>query len=375
MRKPPTRLADARHRAARGSFWLNGWRRSRCRRCMTASLSMSRTVGWFRRQASTGIQRLRRQPCDPGGGASPLLALATAEEPPQGQVFGTDGALVLPAGTNSIKVSITPILPDRCRPKATSWERLPDLGHQSEGGADHGPGERPSNRRDPRTRRHRRVDDRTLCRGRMEDAQNGADRFRRPVSRGCDRLRRLHACRPGSWRPIPDGECIGIDTFGVVRRPCQLAGFLCGRGRLSRVSRAVGEPDLWTSPPPNVGEGPPLIPLAGLLLVAAIGAVLAFRLRGRTGAPRIGALTRGGGSSAPDDLILHGAAVGLIIPGVSARPSTCPGQAGKVRVASPRVSRWRAPTRFEINRARVLEARIAQTRRPGRAARHTHRGR
>lgn len=45
------------------------------------------------------------------GGASPLIALATAEQPPQAQIFATPGALVLPAGTTSISMSITPILP------------------------------------------------------------------------------------------------------------------------------------------------------------------------------------------------------------------------------------------------------------------------
>ena len=44
-------------------------------------------------------------------GKSPLVAIATAEEPPQAQIFATDGSLVLPPGTTSIKISITPILP------------------------------------------------------------------------------------------------------------------------------------------------------------------------------------------------------------------------------------------------------------------------
>jgi len=47
----------------------------------------------------------------PEGGASPLLALATPEQPPQAQLFASPGSLVLPAGTTSIKMSIAPILP------------------------------------------------------------------------------------------------------------------------------------------------------------------------------------------------------------------------------------------------------------------------
>jgi hypothetical protein len=42
-------------------------------------------------------------------GASPLIALATPEQPPQAQVFAPPGALVLPAGTTSLLMAITPI--------------------------------------------------------------------------------------------------------------------------------------------------------------------------------------------------------------------------------------------------------------------------
>jgi hypothetical protein len=42
-------------------------------------------------------------------GASPLIALATAEQPPQAQVFAPPGALVLPPGTMSLLLAITPI--------------------------------------------------------------------------------------------------------------------------------------------------------------------------------------------------------------------------------------------------------------------------
>ncbi len=42
-------------------------------------------------------------------GASPLTAIATGEQPPQAQIFATPGALTLPAGTTSIKLSIAPI--------------------------------------------------------------------------------------------------------------------------------------------------------------------------------------------------------------------------------------------------------------------------
>jgi len=44
-------------------------------------------------------------------GASPLLAIATGEQPPQAQIFATSGAMVLPVGTTSIKLSIEAILP------------------------------------------------------------------------------------------------------------------------------------------------------------------------------------------------------------------------------------------------------------------------
>ena len=47
----------------------------------------------------------------PDHGTTPLIAIATPEQPPQAQIFATTGALVLPPGTTSIKVSITAILP------------------------------------------------------------------------------------------------------------------------------------------------------------------------------------------------------------------------------------------------------------------------
>jgi hypothetical protein len=45
-------------------------------------------------------------------GASPLLALATGEQPPQAQIFAAPGSLVLPAATTSISMSIKPIAAD-----------------------------------------------------------------------------------------------------------------------------------------------------------------------------------------------------------------------------------------------------------------------
>jgi hypothetical protein len=43
------------------------------------------------------------------GGRSPLLAIGTKEAPPQAQLFGPPGAMVLPAGTTEIRMSIAPI--------------------------------------------------------------------------------------------------------------------------------------------------------------------------------------------------------------------------------------------------------------------------
>ena len=55
-------------------------------------------------KSATGTDKLEN-------GGSPLLAIATGEQPPQAQIFATSGALILPAGTTSIKESIAPILP------------------------------------------------------------------------------------------------------------------------------------------------------------------------------------------------------------------------------------------------------------------------
>jgi hypothetical protein len=45
------------------------------------------------------------------GASSPLITLATTELTPQAQLFAQPGALSMPAGTNSLSVSITPVPP------------------------------------------------------------------------------------------------------------------------------------------------------------------------------------------------------------------------------------------------------------------------
>ena len=45
------------------------------------------------------------------GSKSPLVALATPEQPPQAQVVAGDGTLVLPATATALDVSITPLDP------------------------------------------------------------------------------------------------------------------------------------------------------------------------------------------------------------------------------------------------------------------------
>jgi len=45
------------------------------------------------------------------GSANRLIAIATPEQDPQAQVLATSGALVLPAGTTTVKFSIEPVLP------------------------------------------------------------------------------------------------------------------------------------------------------------------------------------------------------------------------------------------------------------------------
>jgi hypothetical protein len=45
-------------------------------------------------------------------GESPVVAIATPEEPPQAQIFATPGALILPPDTLSLQLSIQPVLPN-----------------------------------------------------------------------------------------------------------------------------------------------------------------------------------------------------------------------------------------------------------------------
>jgi hypothetical protein len=46
------------------------------------------------------------------GTSSPLITLATAEVPPQAQLFAQPGGLTMPPGTTALTVSITPVPPD-----------------------------------------------------------------------------------------------------------------------------------------------------------------------------------------------------------------------------------------------------------------------
>lgn len=216
----------------------------------------------------------------PIGGASPLLALATAEEPPQAQVFGTDGALVLPAGTSSIKVSITPILP----------LSLPNDGHIA------GNVYRISvaNQKGVPITAPASAQVTVVIRG--PDGTVGAT-----IERYAD----------GAWKPLKTedtgsaAQYLAVVTeFGVftlvaagpggpyptatasrpsassVERVSSPGSSAAGAASLGSVAPSVSQTSP-ASPPPNVGEGPPLIPVAGSLVVAAIGAVFAFRLRGR----------------------------------------------------------------------------------------------
>ncbi len=45
------------------------------------------------------------------GGKNPLIAVATAESPPQAQIFASRAALVIPDGTTGLVMSIQPVLP------------------------------------------------------------------------------------------------------------------------------------------------------------------------------------------------------------------------------------------------------------------------
>ena len=49
-------------------------------------------------------------------GDSPVVAIATPEEPPQAQIFAPPGSLLLPPGTTELKLSIEPVPPGRAPP-------------------------------------------------------------------------------------------------------------------------------------------------------------------------------------------------------------------------------------------------------------------
>lgn len=49
---------------------------------------------------------------EPVQGESPVVAIATPEEPPQAQIFAPPGSLVMPPGTSSLRLSIEPVEPN-----------------------------------------------------------------------------------------------------------------------------------------------------------------------------------------------------------------------------------------------------------------------
>jgi hypothetical protein len=53
---------------------------------------------------------------EPVHGESPVVAIATPEEPPQAQIFAAPGSLAMPPGTSSLRLSIEPIPPNAAPP-------------------------------------------------------------------------------------------------------------------------------------------------------------------------------------------------------------------------------------------------------------------
>ena len=211
-----------------------------------------------------------------------MLALATAEEPPQAQVFGTDGALVLPSGTSSIKVSITPILP----------VSLPIDGHiagnvyqisvaNQQGVALTAPASAqvtvvirgPGGTVGATIERYADGAWKPL---KTEETGSAAQYLAVVTEFG---VFTLVAAGPGG--PYPTATASGSGPSpSPADRVSSPETSAAGAASLGSVAPSVSQTSP-ASPRPNVGEGPPLIPVAGLLVVAAIGAVFAFRLRGR----------------------------------------------------------------------------------------------
>ena len=214
------------------------------------------------------------------GARSPLLAIATPEEPPQAQVFGTSGALVLPSGTSSIKVSITPILP----------LSLPADGHI--------------------TGNVYRI---TVANQRGVPLTAPASAQVSVVIRGSDGTAgaTIERYADGRWQPLKTSDSGFAATFlAVVTEFGDFALVAPGPGGPYPTATATGHsassadtfslastspvtvgaagsvaptvsPAPPASPPTNGGGSPPLGAVVGLLVLAAVGVGTAFRLRGR----------------------------------------------------------------------------------------------
>ena len=186
------------------------------------------------------------------GDVSPLVAIATAEQPPQAQVFAAPGSFVLPPGTKALHVSIAPI----------PTERAPADGHIAG----------------------------NVYRFTVTTQDGTA--LTAPASAKVSIVMRapedvvdatIERYRVGSWQPLktsPSG--LGGTFLAVVTEFGDFALVEAGPSG----SFATGGPDASTGPPGGgTSANPPtwLVLVAGLALAAGAAALLAVTLRRRGG--------------------------------------------------------------------------------------------
>jgi hypothetical protein len=192
-------------------------------------------------------------------GKSPLVAIATPEQPPQAQIFAAPGSFALPPGTTSLHVSIAPIPAEGTPADGHIVGNVYRITVTTQDGT---PVTAPASARVS-----------IVMRAPEEVLDATLERF-----------------RGGSWQPLQTSPAgLGGMSLAIVTEFGDFA--LVEAGPAS--SPATGEPSpSAATPPPASGSGPGLplwlVVVAGLALAAGAGVLLAVTMRsgGRRGGDR-----------------------------------------------------------------------------------------
>lgn len=227
------------------------------------------------------------------GAKNRLIAVATPEVEPQAQLLATSGALVLPAGTTSIKFSIEPVLPQALPADGHIDGNVYRISVTNQAGA---PLSAPASSlvtvvlRSPHSDTDRTMELETAQGWQRLDTQNqGPGTWLTVVTTFGD----FAMVAPGaSGSPYPTATPpAGPGASGAAPSPGEVPGgssLPSASADLPSIGTVGGNPN--PSPGPGAVEpapngGPPIILIGGLIVLALIGAGIALVARGRRKPP------------------------------------------------------------------------------------------